>query len=69
MSGFDPTARGDMKAELLRQWYEKNRESWWTRRFGIRARHSEAADEFALGLLQEARRIDLLTDAKLLRGE
>lgn len=65
----DPTARGDVIAMRLRQWYEANRESWWDRH-AIRMvltghalgatpdRYGEHADEFMLGLVNELRRID-----------
>lgn len=65
---IDPTARGDMKASLLRRWYEAHRPSWWRRRFGLcPPNRNDVADEFMLGLLQEARRIDGLCDEALAR--
>jgi hypothetical protein len=67
---MDPTSRGDMCAELMRRWYEKNRESWWDRhKPGIIGagpdRSGVHADEFMLRLLGEAYRIGKLSDAEL----
>jgi hypothetical protein len=50
---MDPTLRGDMIADKVRQWYEANRESWWDRhKPGIIGagpdRSGEHADEFML---------------------
>lgn len=28
---LDPTTRGDIVAERVRAWYERNRETWWAR--------------------------------------
>jgi hypothetical protein len=54
---MDPTARGDEVADKVRQWYEKNRESWWDRhKPGIIGRDPDRsgthADEFMLRLIQ-----------------
>ena len=51
---MDPTARGDMIADKVRQWYETNRESWWERRrtlFHEPDRSGVHADEFMLRLI------------------
>jgi hypothetical protein len=55
---IDPTTRGDLIAEKMREFYEANRETWWERRkkrFGL-------ADNLMLGLLnvatQASREID-----------
>jgi hypothetical protein len=48
---MDPTARGDLIADKVRQWYEANRESWWERRrtlFHEPDRSGVHADEFML---------------------
>ncbi len=66
---MDPTSRGDLIAEQLRAWYEKNRETWWRRHVigmimtghNIAAtpdRYGEHADEFMLALINEYQRID-----------
>lgn len=58
---MDPTSRGDMNASLLRCYYERNRDGWWRRHFGMCwPNRSDVADELMLGLMQEARRIDAL---------
>ena len=63
---IEPTARGDMKADLLRRWYEANRDGWWRRHFGIcQPNRGDVADELMLVLMNETRRIDQLTDAEL----
>lgn len=31
LSQIDPTSRGDIIAERVRSWYERNRETWWER--------------------------------------
>jgi len=60
---MDPTARGDMIADKVRQWYEANRESWWDRhkpgivgadpdRSGVRA------DEFILRFISAVHRAE-----------
>jgi hypothetical protein len=53
---IDPTARGDMIADKVRQWYEANRESWWDRHSitGLGRspdRSGVHADEFILRLI------------------
>ena len=53
----EPTARGDQIASYVRQWYEKNRESWWTRLGQDSDRSGTHADEFMLGFIQEVNRI------------
>ena len=42
----DPTARGDQVASYVRQWYEKNRESWWDRNRPGADRNGSHADEW-----------------------
>ena len=65
---IDPTARGDMKADLLRRWYEANRDGWWRRHFGMcPPNRGDVADELMLGLMQEMRRIDALSDEALMK--
>jgi tRNA/tmRNA/rRNA uracil-C5-methylase (TrmA/RlmC/RlmD family) len=51
----DQTSNADFQAELMRQWYEKHRESWWDRhgRFGS-VRTTGLADNFMLALLKYA---------------
>lgn len=48
---MDPTARGDMLADLVRQWYEANRESWWDRHRPNADRYGAHADEFMIRLV------------------
>ena len=53
---MDPTSRGDLVAEKVRQWYEANRETWWDRHkpgiFGASPdRDGSHADEFMLRLI------------------
>ena len=65
---MDPTSRGDMVADLMRRWYEANRETWFERHglFGTNRKHGSAlADEFMLGLMNEAYRVGGLTDDQL----
>lgn len=50
---MDQTARGDAIADIVRQWYEANRETWW-QRF---TRPQDCADDFMLGLIHEVNRI------------
>lgn len=45
---IEPTARGDMLAEKVRDWYEANRESWWDRHRPNADRKGIHADEFML---------------------
>lgn len=52
---LDPTMMGDWKAERLRDWYEHNREGFWDR---YRQAWRWSSDDFMLGLLAEARRIE-----------
>lgn len=59
---IDPTSRMDMEADLLRRWYEANRESFWDRR---RKRWRYVADEFMLRFGGEAARIAALDDNDL----
>jgi hypothetical protein len=64
---MDPTARGDMKASLMRRWYEANRESL-VDRYGVNAaRKGGVADNFCIGMLLEAIRITDLSDDQLYR--
>ena len=65
---MDPTERGDRQAELLRRWYEHNRETWWDRHRPNADRSGTHADEWMLGLMQEMDRIFSLTDAELMKG-
>jgi hypothetical protein len=67
---MEPTAHADMCAELMRRWYEKNRECWWERhKPGIIGaspdRSGLHADEFMLRLMGEASRIEGLSDVEL----
>lgn len=53
---MDPTSRGDLVAEKVREWYEAHRESWWDRHkpgiFGASTDRSGVhADEFMLRLI------------------
>jgi hypothetical protein len=53
----DPTALGDEFADRLRQWYEKNRETWFERHhwniLGVDPdRYGTHADEWMLGFIQ-----------------
>lgn len=64
---IDPTATGDMRAALLRRWYEVNRESWWDRYRPNADRRGAHADEWAIRLMNEMGRIDSLSDIKLYR--
>lgn len=45
---IDPTLRGDLIAERMRDFYEANRETWWERR---KKRWTVSADNLMLGLL------------------
>ena len=58
---MDPTSRGDMCADLMRRWYEDNRENWWDRL----SRRKECADNFAIGMMNEAVRISKLSDKQI----
>ena len=63
---MDPTARGDMVADKVRQWYEANRESWWDRhKPGIIGagpdRAGVHADNFILELIGVVYRSDMET--------
>lgn len=63
---MDPTAKGDMKASLLRRYYEANRDGWWQRHFGMcPPNRGDVADELMLGMLQESARINSLSDKAL----
>jgi hypothetical protein len=69
---MDPTSRGDIIASVLRQWYERNRETWWDRhKPGIMGagpdRAHVHADEFMLALINKVREIDALSDMELVR--
>lgn len=66
-TGLEPTARGDMRAELMRRWYEKNRESAWDRIRPGAPRKSMVADNFMIGMLDEAKNILGLDDEALTR--
>lgn len=62
---MDPTQRGDMVAALVRRWYETNRESWWDRHRTNAERKGGVADNFMIGLVNEAYRVQHLSDLKL----
>ena len=62
---LDPTSAGDMRADLLRRWYEANRETWWDRHRPGADRRGGHADEWAIGLMNEMGRIDGLSDKNL----
>ena len=62
---LDPTAAGDMRAALLRQWYERNRESFWDRHGPHATRKGGSADNFMIGLAGEAMRIASLDHHRL----
>jgi len=62
---IDPTATGDMRAELLRRWYETNRESWWDRHRLNADRRGGHADEWTIGFMNEVHRIGNLSDIQL----
>ncbi|WFT94325.1 hypothetical protein QA633_39635 [Bradyrhizobium barranii] len=67
---MDATSRGDLEADLVRRWYEKNRESWWDRnKPGIIGadpdRDGSHADEFMLRFIGEVRRVGRLSDQEL----
>jgi hypothetical protein len=64
---MDPTQRGDMKAELMRRWYEQNRETWAARHWINAERKGGVADNFCIGMLNEASRILNLSDDDLWR--
>lgn len=53
----EPTADFDAMGSYLRDWYEKNRESWWERRSERWPPRLGTADGFILGLIQEVERI------------
>lgn len=55
---LDPTTRGDLIAEKMRDYYEAHRETWWQRR----KRRVGLADNLMLGLLN-------LVEAELRRDE
>lgn len=64
---MDPTSRGDVIADKVRNWYERNRESWWGRHkpgiIGAGPDRSGAhADEFMLALISEVRRATIEID-------
>ena len=62
---MDPTSAGDMRADLMRRWYERNRETWWDRHRPGADRRGYHADEWMLGMMNEAYRIGNLSDAQL----
>ncbi len=69
---LDPTARGDIIASVMRDWYERNRETWWARhKPGIIGAGSDRsgvhADEFMLRFISETHRISDLDDMELVR--
>lgn len=62
---LDPTSAGDMRAALMRRWYERNRETWWDRHRPSADRKGTHADEWMLRLMGEGRRIVSLSDDDL----
>jgi hypothetical protein len=71
---MDPTSRGDIVASVVRDWYERNRETWWDRHCGPgwpvgpgTDRSGAHADEFMLRLVNKVREIDALSDMELVR--
>lgn len=52
-------------ADLVRRWYEANRETWWDRHRPSADRKGAHADEWAIGLMNEVSRIGNLTDKQL----
>lgn len=69
---MDPTARGDIIAAVVRDWYERNRESWWARhKPGIIGagpdRSGVHADEFMLRFIDKVHEISALSDMELTR--
>jgi hypothetical protein len=65
MADMDPTSRGDMQVDLLRRWYERNRETWWDRHRPGADRKGAHADDWMCGLWNEAGRIGNMTDKEL----
>ena len=65
---MDPTYAGDIRADLMRRWYEANREGWWDRHRPGADRNGLHADEWMLGLMNEASRIYGMTDAELMKA-
>lgn len=63
--GGEPTARGDMIAWYVRQWYELHRETWWQRFW----RREECADEFMLAFIGEVRRVEAAAAAERAKKE
>ncbi len=71
---MDPTSRGDIIASVVRDWYERNRETWWDRHCGSSwpvgpgtDRSGAHADEFMLRFIGEVRRVSSLSDMELVR--
>jgi hypothetical protein len=65
---MDPTSRGDMEAAIIREWYERNRETWWNRIWPFGAgpdRTGLHADEFMLRFIGEVHRVRALADVDL----
>ena len=62
---IDPTSTGDMRATLVRRWYEVNRETWWDRHRQGAYRKGASADEWIIGLMNEVARIGNLSDRVL----
>ena len=50
----DSTTNNEVKALLMREWYEQHRESFWSRL----TRNSNNSDEFMLAMLEYARQVD-----------
>lgn len=67
---LDPTSRGDIIARVVRDWYERNRETWWDRhRFVAPSpdRDGTHADEFMLRFIGKVCEIEALSDLELVR--
>ena len=65
----DPTARGDEIGDYVRQWYERNRESWWSRHrpqfFSYRDNSGVVADNFILAMIGEVGRVQREADRQM----
>jgi hypothetical protein len=60
----EPTARADVAAEIVRQWYDKNHETWWQRHAPVflGGTYVEGwADNFILELMAVVRQADETT--------
>lgn len=63
---LDDTHRGRLLAQLMRRWYEKNRETWWDRNRPHMYRRVEATDDFMVALMREADSLQSLSDDALI---